>query len=73
MDQAHAHHSHLVDGEALSRRDPVCGMMVSGPAVQLIGHAGEPVYFCSAHCLTKFRTTLNVICMPKHRDCWGQR
>ncbi len=44
-----AGHSHKV-------RDPVCGMEVApGSAAASAQYAGQPFYFCSAHCATKFR------------------
>ena len=35
--------------------DPVCGMTVSGDGRYRFEHAGEKYYFCSEHCLNKFR------------------
>jgi Cu+-exporting ATPase len=37
-------------------RDPVCGMVTDDPeAYQQYEHEGEKYYFCSDHCLTKFK------------------
>ncbi len=35
--------------------DPVCGMTVTGDGRYQSEHAGEKYYFCSEHCLNKFR------------------
>jgi Cu+-exporting ATPase len=41
---------------AAKSKDPVCGMDVdSSTAKHKFDHAGKPYYFCSAHCLEKFR------------------
>lgn len=40
---------------AKERIDPVCGMSVSNADHGPVSYAGVDYYFCSAHCLTKFR------------------
>ena len=35
-------------------KDPVCGMAVTPQSPHVFQHAGQPVYFCSAGCKTKF-------------------
>ena len=35
-------------------KDPVCGMAVTPQSPHVLQHAGQPVYFCSAGCKTKF-------------------
>ncbi|MBI3284250.1 MAG: heavy metal translocating P-type ATPase [Burkholderiales bacterium] len=40
-------------GSAL--KDPVCGMDVTPNSPHHAEHQGQPYYFCSAHCLEKFR------------------
>jgi P-type Cu+ transporter len=41
---------------AAKSKDPVCGMDVDpSTAKHKFDHAGKPYYFCSAHCLEKFR------------------
>lgn len=34
--------------------DPVCGMTVTADSPHMLQHEGQPVYFCSAGCKTKF-------------------
>ena len=40
----------------LALKDPVCGMTVTARSTHVLQHDGEPVYFCSAGCKTKFLT-----------------
>ncbi|NOZ87671.1 MAG: heavy metal translocating P-type ATPase [Deltaproteobacteria bacterium] len=42
-----------VTGEHL---DPVCGMTVSEDTPYMLEHRGETIFFCSTHCLEKFRS-----------------
>ncbi len=35
-------------------KDPVCGMTVTTRSTHVLQHEGEPVYFCSAGCKSKF-------------------
>ncbi|MDP3858865.1 MAG: heavy metal translocating P-type ATPase [Stagnimonas sp.] len=35
-------------------KDPVCGMTVTPASPHLLHHEGQPVYFCSASCKSKF-------------------
>jgi P-type Cu+ transporter len=41
-------------GSAQGLKDPVCGMRVTAQSPHALQHEGEPVYFCSAGCKTKF-------------------
>ena len=44
------------DGAAIKEKDPVCGMDVSAKSTKYkCNHQGKTYYFCSAHCLEKFR------------------
>ena len=53
--QDHAHHQSNVE-DALTPTDPVCGMKVeANKAAGKHEHKGQTYYFCSAHCLTKFK------------------
>ena len=53
--QGHAHHQSNV-GNASTVTDPVCGMKVDPKsAAGSQEHVGRTYYFCSPHCLTKFR------------------
>ncbi len=36
--------------------DPVCGMRVAADPAKAVKHAGTTYYFCSTHCMKKFRT-----------------
>ncbi len=52
-------HPNKVGGRrgALTVKDPVCGMNVNPQTVRWRHeHAGRPYFFCSAHCLGKFRS-----------------
>ena len=44
------------DETKLVLKDPVCGMTVTAQSPHVLQHDGEPVYFCSAGCKTKFLT-----------------
>ena len=44
------------DETRLVLKDPVCGMTVTAQSPHVLQHDGEPVYFCSAGCKTKFLT-----------------
>jgi len=53
--QEHAEHSSSAMSHA-EFRDPVCGMATDDPeAYRQFEHEGEIFYFCSDHCLTKFK------------------
>ena len=41
--------------EKNEHRDPVCNMTVAGDSKYRHRHAGEQYYFCSEHCLHKFK------------------
>ncbi|MFH2107746.1 MAG: heavy metal translocating P-type ATPase [Chrysiogenia bacterium] len=41
--------------EKNEHRDPVCNMTVAGDSKYQYRHAGEQYYFCSEHCLHKFK------------------
>ncbi|HKO89236.1 MAG TPA: heavy metal translocating P-type ATPase [Burkholderiales bacterium] len=45
--------------------DPVCGMKVAASADKSVMHAGETYYFCSAHCVAKFKTDPEGYLKPK--------
>ncbi|MBA3695606.1 MAG: heavy metal translocating P-type ATPase [Methylotenera sp.] len=63
MDNLHNHNDHACcDGkdEPLqvrdgSHTDPVCGMQVKADANKSVEHSGIAYYFCSQHCVDKFR------------------
>ncbi len=62
----HEHHSHPgshdhgVDAGALVT-DPVCGMEIDPGATEYrLEHDGKTIFFCSAHCLEKFRAAPEV-------------
>ncbi len=40
--------------------DPVCGMTVNPDEAISVSHAGETHYFCSLHCLEKFKSDHNI-------------
>src|SRR5262249_12921750 len=49
----HAHHQNAASGSAI---DPVCGMTVDpANAAGAVEHRGKKFYFCSGHCVQKFR------------------
>ena len=55
----HAAQGHAVAGASPGEaegglRDPVCGMQVDTSSPHVLQHAGQPVYFCSARCRSKF-------------------
>lgn len=40
--------------------DPICGMTVNESTTRKVDHNGQTFYFCSDHCLQKFRSSLEV-------------
>lgn len=58
MEHSHHHHDHQHDHEAQKKRyiDPICGMSTDdAEAFIAYEHDGETDYFCSSHCLEKFK------------------
>ena len=56
MNHSHGHachHEH--EGTESQLRDPVCGMSVTGESAHRHAHGSQTYYFCSAHCLARFR------------------
>ncbi len=54
--------SHQSVGSAIldnAHIDPVCGMIVATNPEKLVEHNGQKFYFCSQHCVTKFRADPN--------------
>ena len=53
----HQHHGHAPHPSAVGlARDPVCGMDVDpGTAAGSVEHDGRTIYFCSRHCVEKFK------------------
>ena len=45
-------------------KDPVCGMTVTAESPHVHEHGGQPVYFCSAGCKTKFAADPDKYLMP---------
>jgi Cu+-exporting ATPase len=56
MTDTHARCTGPVDDRQL--RDPVCGMQVTPQSPFSYEHFDKTYYFCSAHCLNQFRTSL---------------
>ncbi len=56
MEHEHSHDCCAASPAAAAAplKDPVCGMMVTPEAKHQHVHAGQPYYFCSAGCKTKF-------------------
>jgi Cu+-exporting ATPase len=50
----HAHNRVPVPPTADALKDPVCGMTVTPKSPHVLQHEGQPVYFCSAGCKSKF-------------------
>ncbi len=51
----HKNHNHHKEQQA-NVIDPVCGMSTGKPSeFSRYDHDGKPYYFCSEHCLTKFK------------------
>ena len=52
----HAHHAHPASSATVTHVDPVCAMDVSpGDAAGSHAHEGTTYWFCSDHCLAKFK------------------
>ncbi len=51
---AHGHSCHP-PANAVSHKDPVCGMRVEANTDRQVSHGGETYYFCSDRCVDKFR------------------
>jgi Cu+-exporting ATPase len=50
-DNTSSHHASM----GAKHLDPVCGMTVAANPEKSVEHAGKTYYFCSAHCVTRFR------------------
>ena len=51
----HGHHDHNATPESANGlKDPVCGMKVTPQSEHHVEHDGQPYYFCSTKCLSKF-------------------
>ncbi len=48
--------------------DPVCGMTVDPGSSAHVHHQGKDYYFCSAHCVKKFRETPEKYLDPKDEE-----
>jgi Cu+-exporting ATPase len=49
-------HHHEQHDQGMAYRDPVCGMSTDKEGEYIRhDHAGRSYYFCSEHCLTKFK------------------
>ncbi|MEO9101661.1 MAG: heavy metal translocating P-type ATPase, partial [Burkholderiaceae bacterium] len=51
---APGHHGHGTSSADKPLKDPVCGMNVTAQSSHHFEHAGQPYFFCSAKCQTKF-------------------
>ena len=51
---AHVGHHHQRVSDAGKVKDPVCGMMVDPHTTKHRAQYGQPYYFCSSGCRTKF-------------------
>ncbi len=54
-DQAAHSHSHCSPAKSGAHKDPVCGMQVEANDNRAVTHDGKTYYFCSDHCVHKFR------------------
>ena len=67
----HTHHQHKNDrGQKKNYSDPVCGMSTEDPdAFTRYTHEGKDLYFCSQHCLQKFKSDPEAFgATPKTRE-----
>ena len=53
------------DGRDKPHTDPVCGMKAATDPAKMAEHAGTKHYFCSQHCVTKFRANPQQYLMPQ--------
>lgn len=51
----HGDHAHAAADAGKTHIDPVCGMKAAANPEKSVEHAGKTYYFCSMHCVTKFR------------------
>ena len=51
----HEHRTHATIAADKPHIDPVCGMKAAADPTKAAEHAGITYYFCSSHCLAKFR------------------
>jgi Cu+-exporting ATPase len=62
-EHSHSHHSSTGPGTEI---DPVCGMTVDpASAAGSVVHAGKTYYFCSTHCVQKFRANPETYLAPR--------
>src|SRR5215471_8670574 len=63
----HEHHpTHAAHSGTGTEIDPVCGMTVDpASAAGSIDHAGKTYYFCSKHCVQKFRADPDKYLAPR--------
>lgn len=63
-------HAHCCSGSSHEEplvsqtKDPVCGMMVDPTRSKSLAHEGHSYYFCSSHCVQKFRSDPNKYLEP---------
>ena len=75
MDKLHSHtHQSCCDGKVDSpivtdktHTDPVCGMQAAADSNRAVEHSGITYYFCSQHCVKKFRANPQEF-VKKHAD-----
>jgi Cu+-exporting ATPase len=66
MEHSHSHHHGHGAAVESSHVDPVCGMTVDPPrAAGSVEHSGKTYYFCSPHCVAKFRADPAKYATPK--------
>jgi Cu+-exporting ATPase len=73
-EHAQHHHGHgeapagsgaISSGADKTATDPVCGMKVSPGTTRKVEHEGQTYYFCSDHCVAKFRADPSKYVHPK--------
>jgi Cu+-exporting ATPase len=76
-EHAQHHHGHgeapagsgaISPGADKTAADPVCGMKVSPGTTRKVAHEGQTYYFCSDHCVAKFRADPSKYVHPKEAE-----
>ncbi|NMM26478.1 MAG: heavy metal translocating P-type ATPase [Glaciimonas sp.] len=64
---SHDHAAHAAVAPDKPYTDPVCGMQTAADPAKAIEHAGTTYYFCSPHCMAKFRVNPQQYLKPQER------
>ncbi|NMM36420.1 MAG: heavy metal translocating P-type ATPase [Glaciimonas sp.] len=64
---SHDHAAHAAVTAGKPHIDPVCGMQTAADPAKAVEHAGTTYYFCSPHCMAKFRVNPQQYLKPQEK------